>query len=184
MVKSVKTSKASEKNTRVAKKAPVKKAAKPRASIETPDVITSKKYTNMFAAYRAFWQRGFTDWRGTTSRSGYWWVVLANALIVVVLLGLYARVGYALSFNNVGGGIVLLFMATTAILVLYALAMIVPSISIVLRRLHDGGFSSWWILLYPATLLPYIGWFAGVVLLIFMLMPTRVDGNPYHKFNK
>lgn len=184
MVKSVKTSKASEKNTRVAKKAPVKKVAKPRASIETPDVITSKKYTNMFAAYRAFWQRGFTDWRGTTSRSGYWWTVLANALIVFILLGLYMWVGRWVIYQvDMSNGIAL-FMITTALLILYPLAMIIPSISIILRRLHDGGFSSWWILLYPATLVPYVGWFAGVALLVFMLMPTRIDGNPYHKFNK
>ena len=182
MVKSVKTSKSSEKNTRVAKKAPVKKAAKPRASIETPDVVTSKKYTNMFAAYRAFWARGFTDWMGTSSRSEYWWTVLVNLLIVfgmIALMWLMSINGISNGFDAFAGVILL------GVLAIYGFAAIVPSISMIVRRLRDGGFSPWWVLLYPVGLwLPYIGYVAAVVLLIFMLMPTRVDGNPYHKFNK
>lgn len=183
MAKTAKSLHTSEKSTRVVKKGGAN-VAKRRAPMATPTVVTSEKYTNMFAAYRAFWKRGFTDWRGTTSRSGYWWAVLANAIIGFAFLGVYVWTGTAITIGSITGGIVLLFMVSTAAVILYALAIIVPSISIVLRRLHDGGFSSWWILLYPATLIPYLGWLAGVALLVFMLMPTRDDGNPYHKFNK
>ena len=45
---------------------------------------TSKTYTDMFQAYAAFWRRGFTEWAGTSSRSEYWWTVLANILIVLL----------------------------------------------------------------------------------------------------
>ena len=177
MVKSVK---ASEKNTKVSKKASVK-ATKRNAPAAKPVVVASKKYTNMFAAYRAFWRRGFTDWRGTSSRSEYWWTVLVNLLIVFGMIALM----WLMSINGISNvfeafaGIVLL-----GVLVIYGFAAIVPSISMIVRRLRDGGFSPWWVLLYPVGLwLPYIGYVATVILLIFMLMPTRVDGNPYHKFN-
>ncbi len=177
MVKSVK---ASEKNTKVSKKAPVK-AAKRSAPSAKPAVVTSKKYTNMFAAYRAFWMRGFTDWMGTSSRSEYWWTVLANALIfcvIIALMLLISKNGIS-NWGDAFAGITLLVVP-----VVYGVAALVPSISMILRRLHDGGFSSWWILLYPVGLfVPYIGYVASLILLVMMLMPTRVDGNPYHKFN-
>lgn len=178
MVKSVKTS---EKNTKVSKKAPAK-ATKRGAPAAKPAVATSKKYTNMFAAYRAFWARGFTDWRGTSSRSEYWWTVLVNALVIgimIALMWLVAKNGISTDFEAYAGIIVL------AVPALYGVAALVPSLSMILRRLHDGGFSSWWILLYPVGLfVPYIGYVASLILLVMMLMPTRVDNNPYHKFNK
>lgn len=185
MVKSVKKLNTSDKKVRTTKKSSPVRRTKQTKMVEKETVVTSKKYTNMFAAYRAFWTRGFTDWTGTSSRSEYWWTVLANLLIIGVLLGGYVWVGHAITFGTIGSaGIGILFMSTTALMVLYGIAAFVPSISMVLRRLHDGGFSSWWILLYPAAWLPYVGNVAAVLLFILMLMPTRVDGNPYHKNNK
>lgn len=185
MVKSVKKPNKSDKKVQGAKKSSTVRRVK-RAPVAKQDtVVTSKKYTNMFAAYRAFWVRGFTDWMGMSSRSEYWWTVLANLLVVGILLGGYVWVGHAITFGTIGSaGIGILFMSTTALMLLYGIAAFVPSISMVLRRLHDGGFSSWFILLYPAAWLPYVGNVAAVLLFILMLMPTRVDGNPYHKNNK
>jgi len=181
MVKSIKTSNSSEKKTKVSKKAPVK-ATKRVVPAAKPEAITSKKYTNMFAAYRAFWTRGFTDWMGTSSRSEYWWAVLANALIAVVMIALTLLISKNGITNGFEAFVGISFVFVTG---LYGLAAVVPSISMILRRLHDGGFSSWWILLYPVGLfVPYIGYVASLILFVMMLMPTRVDGNPYHKFNK
>ena len=185
MVKSVKTPKASDKKARPTKNTSQVRRVKRAPMVEKEPVMTSPKYTNMFAAYRAFWMRGFTDWMGTSSRSEYWWTVLVNLLIIAVLLGGYVWVGHAITFGTINSaGISILFMSTTALMFLYGIAAFVPSISMVLRRLHDGGFSSWWILLYFAAWLPYVGNIAAVLLFILMLMPTRVDGNPYHKNNK
>lgn len=51
---------------------------------------------------------------------------------------------------------------------LYALAMIVPSIAVTVRRLHDTDRSGWWYLL---VFVPLIG---GLVILVFMFL----DGTP------
>ena len=51
---------------------------------------------------------------------------------------------------------------------LYAVAMILPSIAVTVRRLHDTDRSGWWYLL---VFLPVIG---GLVILVFMLL----DGTP------
>lgn len=50
----------------------------------------------------------------------------------------------------------------------YALGMLVPSVSIVARRLHDIGKSGWWQLL---GLLPLL----GLVLIYFLVQPSVAD---------
>lgn len=174
MVKSVKASKTSDKKVQGAKKSLPKKVIKPVGAVEKSAVATSKKYTNMFAAYRAFWQRGFTDWMGTSSRSEYWLAALANTLIVcgmLVLMWITSMNGISNGFEAFAGVILL------GVLALYGLASVVPSVSMVVRRLRDGGFSPLWALLFPMSVcVPYIDYVATVILFIFMLMPTCVNG--------
>ena len=105
--------------------------------------LDSVKYTNMFKAYGAFWRRGFTEWAGTASRSEYWWNVLMNALIGLAASLVYSFFGaLGLAAGSVGvvifGGIVVFVP-----LVIYCLAVLVPWISLTVRRLHDAGLSSW-----------------------------------------
>lgn len=133
--------------------------------------------TNIVSAYKAFWKRGFTDWTGTSSRAEYWWAVLANILVACGLIGMYLGFGRAINVGTIGGGMVLLFMLTSALLVLYAVAAIVPSISMVLRRVRDTGLTVWFGLLYPATCLPYVGYLASIALLVIMLLPTNFVKN-------
>jgi uncharacterized membrane protein YhaH (DUF805 family) len=56
---------------------------------------------------------------------------------------------------------------------LYALAMIVPSIAVTVRRLHDTDRSGWWYLL---VLVPLIG---GLVILVFMLLDSTPGSNRF-----
>jgi uncharacterized membrane protein YhaH (DUF805 family) len=51
--------------------------------------------------------------------------------------------------------------------------VLVPSIAVTVRRLHDTGRSGWWILI---SLVPVIGW---IVLLVFMLTDSQPGSNQY-----
>ncbi|MCM1295107.1 MAG: DUF805 domain-containing protein [Muribaculaceae bacterium] len=152
-----------------------------KKSVKQSGAPTSVKYTNMFAAYRAFWTRGYTEWAGTSSCSEYWWAALANALVIMILIGFYWWMA-SIVVTNID--LFALFAVSSGIGLLYCLAALIPSISMINRRLHDGGFSSWWMLLYVAGFIPYIKYPAGIVMLVLMLMPTKVENNPYHGFNK
>ncbi len=60
---------------------------------------------------------------------------------------------------------------------LFALAMLIPSIAVGVRRLHDTDRSGWWMLL---VLLPFLG---GLILFVFMVMggtrgPNRFGSDP------
>ena len=136
----------------------------------------SVKYTNVFAAYRAFWRRGFTEWSGTSSRSEYWLSVVGNLLAIVGLGGI--TLGAVAIETEIWGRPVTFSWICLGILIVYVLAGIIPYLSLMMRRIHDIGASSWWWLI---CLIPRFGDF---VFLVISILPTKTDGNKYHKFNK
>ena len=56
---------------------------------------------------------------------------------------------------------------------LFYFGVIVPTLAVTVRRLHDAGFSGWLVLL---TLIPWLG---SLVLLVFALMPSSPNGVRY-----
>ncbi len=57
--------------------------------------------------------------------------------------------------------------------VIYALAVILPSFGLTVRRLHDIGKSGWWCLI---GLVPVVG---TVVLVVFAVMDSQTGDNQY-----
>jgi uncharacterized membrane protein YhaH (DUF805 family) len=56
---------------------------------------------------------------------------------------------------------------------IYTLAILIPSIAVTVRRLHDTGRSGWWWLI---GLIPLIGW---IVLFVFMVLDSDPETNEY-----
>ena len=56
---------------------------------------------------------------------------------------------------------------------LYSLAILLPSLAVTVRRLHDTGRTGWWVLI---SLVPVIG---GLILLIFMVLDSEPGTNQY-----
>ncbi|MDP3125664.1 MAG: DUF805 domain-containing protein, partial [Thiobacillus sp.] len=56
---------------------------------------------------------------------------------------------------------------------LYSLAILIPSLAVTVRRLHDTGRTGWWLLI---GLIPLIG---AIVLLVFMLLDSQPGDNEY-----
>lgn len=98
---------------------------------------------------------------GRARRKEYWYFVLFNILIGVLLGFVEGLIGLAPnSPQSVLGTI-------------YALAVLLPGLGVSVRRLHDTGKSGWWLLI---ALVPLIG---GIVLLIFMVQDSDAGDNPY-----
>lgn len=162
------------------KRAPAKRVVAKPVSAKKNDSV---KYTNMFAAYRAFWRRGFNEWAGTSSRSEYWWSWLVN-ILVCVLFGLMF-VCAAFLDDALFKESAMFTIITGAGLMLYMIAAFIPAISMLTRRMHDAGLSAWFWLLYFATFIPVVGSYLWTLaILIIALLPTSTTDNPYHKYNK
>jgi uncharacterized membrane protein YhaH (DUF805 family) len=56
---------------------------------------------------------------------------------------------------------------------LYSLAILIPSLAVTVRRLHDTDRTGWWLLI---GMIPLIG---AIVLLVFMLLDSQPGDNQY-----
>lgn len=112
------------------------------------------------------WKHGFThafDFSSTTGRATFWYWVLANFLILLVLNTIdvfVVRPLLGFSAYDEAGGEPLAF--------LYSLASLLPSLSIGVRRLRDGGYTPW---LMALSLLPLL----NLVLIYFFVQPTKAQ---------
>lgn len=96
----------------------------------------------MFGNYVAVLKK-YVEFNGRAGRPEFWWFVLANFLISMVL-------GFVLP----------------SLSMLYGLAVLVPSIAVGVRRLRDAGFNPWLELL---ILVPV----ANLALLVVWAMPSK-----------
>lgn len=95
----------------------------------------------------------YAVFNGRARRAEYWYFVLFN-LIISIVLGIVDGMMGSSGVGVLGG--------------LYTLAVLIPSLAVSVRRLHDTNRSGWWLLL---LLIPLIG---ALVILLF----TVQDGTP------
>lgn len=100
----------------------------------------------------------YATFEGTASRSEFWWFYLFT-----VLLAWAAEVTGTITMGVDGG----LYFSTIVNLVL-----LVPSLAVSSRRLHDIGKSGWWILLF----LTIIG---VIVLIVWWATDTKPEREKY-----
>ncbi|MBX3607031.1 MAG: DUF805 domain-containing protein [Piscinibacter sp.] len=98
----------------------------------------------------------YAVFNGRARRKEYWMYVLFYILIYVGLFIIESLVG--------SPGILVLILG---------LGLLVPSIAVTIRRLHDTDRSGWWILI---GFVPLVG---GIVLLVFMCLDGTSGANQY-----
>lgn len=113
-------------------------------------------------AVRTCLQNKYADFGGRARRSEYWFFVLFTIIVSVVANAL----NNAVNLPTFGSGQTLLGSVAS-------LALLLPSLSVAIRRLHDTGRSGLWFLL---VFIPVLGWIA---LLIFYTQDSRPQTNAY-----
>lgn len=107
---------------------------------------------------------------GRASRAEYWWFTLFMYLVYIVIYTLSAVLMFNL--HRVSGAQVLGALLVIGLMSSISVLLLVPSICVGIRRLHDIGRSGWWILLSFAPI-------ARFVVLVFTLMPSQPTANEY-----
>lgn len=106
--------------------------------------------------------RKYAEFNGRASRQEYWFFLLFNLLISAFL----ATIDFFSGTLNIETGIGLLSG-------IYSLVVLIPSIAVTVRRLHDTDRSGWWMFI---ALIPIIG---GIVLFIFTILDSTSGDNQY-----
>ncbi|HPE49639.1 MAG TPA: DUF805 domain-containing protein [Hyphomonas sp.] len=126
-------------------------------------------------AVKMFFQR-YTDFQGRSRRSEYWWVALFNVIIGAVVGGLAVALGGDFESGNMNPIGMVLF----GVLGLYFLAVIIPSIALFVRRLHDINQTGWIYLgIVVASFIPVIGLLASIASIVIACIPGTKGPNKY-----
>jgi uncharacterized membrane protein YhaH (DUF805 family) len=97
----------------------------------------------------------YTGFSGRARRSEFWWYSLFTFVVYLVVALLDAA------------------LHTTVLGLIVALGLLLPSLAVTVRRLHDTGRSGWWILI---GLIPLAG---AIVLLVFECTDSEPGPNRF-----
>ncbi len=98
----------------------------------------------------------YVEFSGRSARKAFWYFTGISFAVQVVLSIIDGIIG----LSSILPG-------------LYQLGVLLPSLAISVRRLHDIGRSGWWLLI---GLIPFLGW---LVLLYFYVQPSEEGSNQY-----
>ncbi len=99
---------------------------------------------------------------GRARRKEYWYFCLFTTLISIVLSVIDNVIGSSNAEAGIG------FLSG-----IYTLGVLIPSIAVGVRRLHDTNRSGWWLLI---ALIPLIG---AIVLIVFFVFDSNPEENQY-----
>jgi uncharacterized membrane protein YhaH (DUF805 family) len=111
----------------------------------------------------------YADFSGRARRTEFWMFTLFSAIASIVLALIDTLIGTAAIY---GSGAAYTF-SPGILQGLYALAVLIPTLAVTVRRLHDQDRTGWWLLI---GLIPVVG---GIVLLVFMCLEGTRGPNQY-----
>lgn len=100
--------------------------------------------------------KGYVVWNARSTRSEYWWWTL---FVIIVGLVIGAIDGAIFGADNFGLG---------PLSIIANIALFLPGLSVLVRRLHDIDRSGWWVWI---ALIPIVGF---IVLFIFSVLPSKM----------
>ncbi|MFD5029876.1 DUF805 domain-containing protein [Streptomyces sp. NPDC058220] len=100
--------------------------------------------------------KNYAGFSGRARRQEYWMFFLINSAIAIVVGIIDAVVGLS-----------------SILILLYILAVLIPSLAVFVRRLHDTGKTGWWILIGA---IPLVG---AIILIVFLASEGDQNPNAY-----
>lgn len=184
---------------KVATKKPAAKAAAMKPAAPKQTAPNKVEFVGFFRAIKNFFTRAF-DVRGTSTRAEFWWVMLFTTAISIAM-----RLTFGNLVINPETGLITMPAGYLTAHLLLVLVLLIPSITIVIRRMHDIGKSGWayyapmficWVVLVsamallianPESVLAALSFLAltiimliiSIYLLVLLMFPSKLDNNKY-----
>jgi uncharacterized membrane protein YhaH (DUF805 family) len=108
--------------------------------------------------------RRYADFSGRSRRKEYWMFTLFLVIVYAVLATLLFAGGFSLDPTSGEPSLGALGWLAGGLFALFALGSLVPTLAVIVRRLHDQDKSGWFILL---QFIPYVG---GIIIFVFMCL--------------
>lgn len=100
--------------------------------------------------------KNYVGFTGRARRKEYWMYCLFYIIIGIVIAVVERVIGLGTMLSS-----------------LYSLALLLPSIAVSIRRMHDTGRSGWWICI---NFIPILGW---LIFLFFAVQDSQPGENQY-----
>ena len=139
---------------------------------ETLHMIIEKQEAdyNMIDWWKKAFLKNYANFEGRARRKEYWYFTLMNILIIVPAIIIIGFVSEGLGDDS--PVIIGLFI----LLLVFAVALFIPSLALAVRRLHDTGKSGWWWVLGIIPLVSYVG---SIILLVYYCTDGDRGSNQY-----
>lgn len=142
----------------------------------SPDQLNRPLYGASFGEASKRFFKNYANFKGRASRSEYWWAQLMIFLLqlipwILYIIGLPMMLISSQTGAPNGGGIAL-FAIGLILIILVGLAVLIPSIAIAWRRLHDANFAGpFWFLSLTSV--------GSIIVLVFTILPSKPEGRRF-----
>lgn len=116
----------------------------------------------------------YSTWKGRASRSEYWWWYLFVVLVTLPFNLLYMQTYFSVMVLGETDPSQV-FNWAFFLLLIVGLALFLPTIAMLIRRLHDTDRSGGW---FWIQLIPTVG---SIIILVFTLLPSTPGPNRFDK---
>ena len=137
-------------------------------------MISAKEVSAKEAIVRFF--KRYFDFRGRSTRAEYWWPQLGIIIVFVAAGGLLELLGFDENSSDMGPveWIVLIPLS------IFLIAIVIPSIALLVRRLHDINRSGILVIpIYLLGVLPILGILSFIAFIVIGCVPGTEGSNRY-----
>lgn len=125
----------------------------------------------------------YMDFSGRSRRMEYWVFALFTLAVYVLCFALMLAGGFdltALESQTIPEGLGPVFYLGGGLLSLFIIGIIIPSIAVNVRRLHDRDMSGWWYLAFIVLVnVPFVGFLVAIGYLVLMFLPGTPGPNRF-----
>lgn len=128
----------------------------------------------------------YFDFQGRSRRLEFWMFALLNMLVSLVLAIAVLGTGSTMQQleasdpNDPASAYSLIFGGVGMLFLLWGLLILIPSIAVSVRRLHDRDMTGWWYLGFIILgFIPLIGLLASIAFIVIMALPGTPGPNRF-----